>query len=118
MHAISQEKCVLHQDREAVARCPECQRYFCRECITEHEGRVICSQCLEKILNKNLSSEDGPSWFRAMAQRTKSGLLIGLQVFVALIIIWGSFHYIGQILIDIPSDFHEGTFWELPGDDL
>ena len=32
--------------REAVARCPQCHRTFCRECICDHEGKALCSDCL------------------------------------------------------------------------
>jgi len=35
--------------REAVCRCPVCARYFCRECITEHEGRFLCSRCVAEM---------------------------------------------------------------------
>ncbi|ACL02673.1 rhomboid family protein [Desulfatibacillum aliphaticivorans] len=118
MQSISQERCLLHEDREAAARCPECQRYFCRECITEHEGRVICSRCLEIILNQSRSEKEGGGLIKRVYQRTKSGALTALQVLIALLIIWGSFHYFGKVMAEIPSDFHDGTIWKDLKEDL
>jgi hypothetical protein len=46
MTAVAHQRCLHHHEREAVARCPECGHYFCRECITEHDERVICASCL------------------------------------------------------------------------
>jgi hypothetical protein len=31
-----------------VARCPECRRFYCRECVTEHDDRLLCASCLKK----------------------------------------------------------------------
>jgi len=41
-----QHRCWNHEDREAACRCPGCGRPFCRECVTEHEARLLCSKCL------------------------------------------------------------------------
>jgi hypothetical protein len=40
--------CFNHPERLAAARCPECRNSFCRECVTEHEGRLSCAACLRK----------------------------------------------------------------------
>ena len=42
-----QQRCWNHESREAVCRCPECGRSYCRECVTEHESRLLCSACLQ-----------------------------------------------------------------------
>lgn len=42
-----QHRCWNHEDREAVCRCPECGRSFCRECVGEHEQRLLCASCLK-----------------------------------------------------------------------
>ncbi|MBI9076893.1 MAG: hypothetical protein JEZ02_15910 [Desulfatibacillum sp.] len=112
MQAISRERCTLHANREAVARCPECQRFFCRECITEHEGRVVCSQCLEKIVLASSPQRAASSEFRAISKKFKKGALITLQLFIGIALTWGFFYYMGQYMIEIPSAFHEGTIWE------
>src|ERR1043166_5979979 len=49
MPTLLQQRCLNHSFREAVARCPECKRYFCRECVTEHDDRLICAACLKKL---------------------------------------------------------------------
>ena len=43
MEDLVHQRCFNHMLREAVACCPECRRYFCRECVTEHEDKVLCA---------------------------------------------------------------------------
>lgn len=43
------QRCANHPGREAAARCPECRSFFCRECVTEHEDRVLCAACIRKL---------------------------------------------------------------------
>jgi hypothetical protein len=45
---ISASHCFNHAERLAVARCPECTRSYCRECVTEHDEKLICAACLRK----------------------------------------------------------------------
>ena len=42
--------CWNHEMREAVCRCPECGRGFCRECVAEHEQRLLCASCLKSAV--------------------------------------------------------------------
>src|SRR5258708_26363061 len=44
------QRCFYHEFREAASRCPICSRYFCRECVTEHDNRVLCVECLKAIV--------------------------------------------------------------------
>jgi hypothetical protein len=44
-----QHRCWNHEAREAVCRCPQCGRSFCRECVTEHESRLLCAACLRNV---------------------------------------------------------------------
>jgi len=44
-----QQRCWNHELREAVCRCPECGRSYCRECVTEHQARLLCASCLAKL---------------------------------------------------------------------
>ena len=48
MIADLQKRCWNHEHREAVCRCPECGRAFCRECVSEHEARLLCAACLAR----------------------------------------------------------------------
>ena len=41
MSSLIHRRCLHHPAREAVALCPECRRFYCRECVTEHAGRMI-----------------------------------------------------------------------------
>ena len=46
MSDLARQQCFRHPGREAVVRCPSCRRDFCRECVTEHDERYLCSSCL------------------------------------------------------------------------
>lgn len=96
------QRCFNHADREAVARCPECGRFFCRECITEHADRVVCAPCLERLAA------------RREERRRRLGVVWracqGLAAFVA---IWLCFYVLGLGLILIPSEFHETGVWHV-----
>ena len=102
MRELHHQRCRNHQYREAVARCPECGRFFCRECITEHEDRVLCSECLGRLID--VSAPLGRSYL--------SGLLTIFNFVVGTGILWMIFYYLGQALLSLPSSFHEGTLWQ------
>lgn len=101
MPALAQQRCLHHAAREAVARCPECGQFYCRECITEHDDRVICADCLKKIAV-------GP----VVHRRRLAALLPLVQGLIGLVLLWVVFNSIGRVLIRIPASFHEGTVWE------
>lgn len=102
MEDLLHQRCFNHMLREAVARCPECHRYFCRECVTEHEDRVLCAACLGIQINADVTRL---SRFGALA-RIAHFLLGGM-------LLWIFFYYLGQILLSLPSAFHEGTLWDM-----
>ena len=95
--SIAQERCFNHASREAVARCPECGRYFCRECISEHEDRVICAFCLKKLGAK-------PSRRHHLAV-----IMRIVQFLVGIVLLWTSFYLLGKVLLLIPSSFHDSA---------
>jgi hypothetical protein len=97
---LSQQRCLLHWQREAAAMCPSCNRYFCRECVTEHEGRMICSSCLSKIVQ--------PVEHRRHPFRV---LFRAMQFAFGVFVVWLFFYYLGQILLRLPASFHDGTLW-------
>ena len=41
--------CLFHPLREAAARCPHCGGTFCRECVTDEEGKLACPPCLRQL---------------------------------------------------------------------
>lgn len=99
---LSQQRCFNHGQREAVARCPECGECFCRECITEHEDRVICAACLRKLARVPLLRRPG-----------FAGLLRLCQCLLGFFLVWFFFYLIAEGLLSLPSSFHEGTLWKV-----
>ncbi len=102
MPNLLQQRCFNHATREAVARCPECGRDFCRECVTEHDDRVVCSSCLSRL---------------ARTQPARRPAFVGLarlvQCLAGLLIAWFFFFLIGESLLRIPAQFHDGTLWQV-----
>jgi hypothetical protein len=45
---LAQARCINHESRQASGICQACLRAFCRECITEHDGRLTCATCLRR----------------------------------------------------------------------
>lgn len=103
MNDLIHQRCFNHRAREAVARCPECRRFFCRECITEHADRVLCSTCLQKVLAP-----------RTERLRTFKFFFALIQCFIGIILAWLFFFYLGQLLLLLPDSFHNGTLWQSP----
>ncbi len=101
MQNLATQRCFNHAQREAVARCPQCRGFFCRECVTEHEDRVICAVCLARLVQKP-----------ALPRRTLAGLVHVIQTLVGVIVVWFFFHTMGEALLKLPTSFHEGTLWE------
>ena len=99
-------RCVRHEQREAVARCPRCTRYFCRECVSEHEGLLLCAECLEKQVAADLARVARPT--RGLPAWVPRGVG-SLAGFAAL---WLIFHLAGVLLLKIPPDLHHGKIWQ------
>jgi hypothetical protein len=99
--SLHQTKCFNHAGREAVARCPLCHNFFCRECVTEHDGRLICATCLAK---PEEAKEHKPS-------RILPAVGNALKASVGLLLAWLVFYAIGQILLMVPDSFHSGDIW-------
>ncbi len=101
-HDLAYQKCFNHSRREAAARCPECGRYYCRECVTEHEDRVVCASCLARLTG---SQEE---------RGLRLGLVVRLaQCAVGFLALWLFFYVLGQGLLALPSSFHEGEVWQV-----
>jgi len=103
LKTLDSQRCFNHELRGAAAQSLECGRYFCLECVTEHEDRVLCSSCLPGL---TLPSFAGPNHF--------NGLIRFSQFALGMSILWLLFYYLGQALLSIPADFHEGTLWQGP----
>jgi hypothetical protein len=99
---LSLQRCFNHLAREAVARCPSCGQYYCRECITEHEDRIICAACLLKLSHIPLTRRRG-----------FVGLRRSVQCLLGLLLTWFFFYLLGESLLALPTSFHEGTLWQV-----
>lgn len=93
MTALIHQRCWHHADREAVVRCPGCRRFYCRECVIEHEGRMICAACTDR--GKGAGAD---------RSRTAVWMALGLCGFL---LAWAVFYYLGMALDRIPSDFFQ-----------
>ena len=93
------QRCSNHSLREAAVQCPSCKRYFCRECVTEHAGRMICVTCVNALARD--------------AHKTGRGARVRWTVsaFAGILIAWLVFYYLGLTLARIPSKFHEVSGW-------
>ena len=83
-------------------RCPACQRFFCRECATEHDGRLLCVQCLAAAVAA--AAPKGNRRVRAFAAAT-GWMAFGVA---GLVFAWLVFFYLGAALARTPFDFHSG----------
>jgi hypothetical protein len=101
MKDVLHKRCHNHSDREAAALCSECKKAFCRECITEHDDRMFCASCLELLLKP-----------RKSRRFHLSDLLTAGQALVGILITWLLFYYLAQMLLSLPSSFHEASIWQ------
>jgi hypothetical protein len=69
-------RCLFHPLREAAARCPHCGGTFCRECVTDEEGKLACPHCLRRMARPPAPN---PSLTRRLRQ-----VLAGLTALAAL----------------------------------
>lgn len=101
MEALALQRCFHHPSREAVARCPECGQFYCRECITEHDDRIICGSCLKKIA----AAEAGP-------RRARRNLWPAAQFTGGIAIAWVLIYIAGRVLLSLPEEFHDERLWQ------
>jgi B-box zinc finger len=96
---ISGTRCFNHARREAVARCTVCGTFFCRECIAEHNGRMICARCLL------------PGETTRGKRRLLSGVIRAFQLLGGVLLLWLVFFLMGRALLKLPTSFHDGSLW-------
>ncbi|MBI2423086.1 MAG: rhomboid family protein [Candidatus Hydrogenedentes bacterium] len=99
MAALPHKHCENHPHREAVARCPSCGSDYCRECISEHEGRLLCAACLRA----RFTEVSG-------AKRSWGGLRRGAEAIFGLVLLWAVFYTAGRSLVATPTASHEYIF--------
>lgn len=94
--SLTQTRCFNHGQREAVARCPSCKRHFCRECVTEHDHKLLCASCIQALAAAGPAPRDRHIPFRPL-----------IQLACAVFVLWMTFYVMGQALLLIPSEFHD-----------
>ena len=99
---LSRQQCVLHPDRGAVARCPVCKRYYCHECITEHDGQVLCRHCLLQQVDDADNETTFMDRHGALVQLVSRPLL----ALGGLLLLWLIFTLIGSMLMRFPNNFY------------
>jgi hypothetical protein len=90
------QHCWNHEAREAVCRCPACRRSYCRECVSEHEGRLLCAVCLSGVAAR---SEAGAGVFGKLAP-------LGM-IAAAILIAWLAYWAAGASLIGVIRRLHQ-----------
>jgi uncharacterized paraquat-inducible protein A len=94
-------RCARHPAREAAARCPGCAEFFCRECIVEHEGKLLCARCLARVTAA-----------RERRRQRLASLRRAVSAGAGTLVLWLVFYWLGALLLKIPPDFHDGTIWK------
>lgn len=100
MTAALENRCWNHEGREAVCRCPECGRSFCRECVSEHRSRLLCAGCL--------ASAAGPRQSRRSPLRP---LAIGLLAVAGIVLAWMVLFGAGESML-ILAERAEQASWQ------
>jgi len=92
------QRCWNHEIREAVCRCPACGRPYCRECVSEHEARLLCAACLAA---------------QVRARRPQRGRMSAAFLAVAgILLAWMLFYGAGRTLILITARMQEAAWQE------
>ena len=99
-------RCRRHQDREAVAQCLGCGRGVCRECVAEHEGKIYCAPCRNRLIESIRAAAAGPrrQWGPVLRRMTGS--------IAAFLVVWLLVLMFGRLVLRIPTETHDGTMWE------
>jgi hypothetical protein len=98
---LALQRCFNHANREAAARCPSCRQYFCRECVTEHEDRVLCTACLRSLVKR------GETKRSAFSMAARFG-----QCVLGILVAWFFFFLVGEALLRLPASFHATDLWQ------
>lgn len=63
-----------------MCQCPQCGRSFCRECVTEHESRLLCAACLRHAAQAGAARRGGLRRMAAVGL-TLAGVVLAWAVF-------------------------------------
>jgi hypothetical protein len=77
------QHCWNHEAREAACRCPECVRNYCRECVSEHQGRLLCAACLIRVTAGRAPATGG-------MRKLAPPLMVAAGILLAWLIYWAA----------------------------
>lgn len=95
---LSRARCTNHDARQASGICPTCGRSFCRECLTEHDGRLSCASCLRRSAPV---LKTGGAW--------KKKLGAPAMLIAALFLSWFLFYALGGSLENMTAPPPQGV---------
>src|SRR5438105_14060445 len=84
--SLRHARCLFHPRREAAARCPHCGGTFCRECVTDEEGKLACPPCLRRMAHPPAPKLSLTRGFRQILGGVTA--LFALVVLLCLILQW------------------------------
>src|SRR5579864_9758317 len=79
-------RCLFHPLREAAARCPHCGGTFCRECVTDEEGKLACPPCLRRMARPHASKLSVTRRFRQVFAGLAA--LVSLTALIFAVLQW------------------------------
>ncbi|MDP7397495.1 MAG: rhomboid family protein [Lentisphaeria bacterium] len=91
--------CRNHAGRKVVAHCRHCTQALCRECVTEHNNRMLCENCLRGVSQP------------VAAESKRRNAAIAAVAAAGCLLLWLFFLATGQILAHAPSVFHRFVPW-------
>ena len=103
---LAGQRCLRHPEREAVARCPECRRAYCRECVTEHDGRMLCAACIARLATPARAGDARRGALAQAAARVLRGAGRAGRFAAGVLAAWLFFHALGETLAMFPAETH------------
>jgi hypothetical protein len=89
MTTLARQRCLNHETREAVCRCPSCRGFFCRECVALFESRLLCAQCLAAEVNAQ----------HAELSKKRPGMATIVLAVLGFVLIWLMFYFAGWSIL-------------------
>ena len=97
---LTAQRCRNHPQREAAALCTSCKRLFCRECVADHRGRMVCADCLEKDLAASKPGRRARGWVGKVMRQV-------IALTIAATAAWFYFYAVGRLLRALPTSIAE-----------
>ena len=60
---MSTQRCAVHEERPAFARCMSCTKMLCQECATQWDGIWHCAACLGTARGVTVQRSPVLAWF-------------------------------------------------------